>query len=119
MWARILTAAIGIWLMAAPAVLGYGTPAATSDRIVGPVLAAFAITAIWEVTRALRWVGLPLGAWLVLAPFVLGYDATAPFVSSIVSGVFVIVLTFVRGRLDERFDGGWRMVWKGDRPHPR
>jgi hypothetical protein len=33
--------------------------------------------------------------------------------------VFTILLTFVRGRLDERFDGGWRMVGEGDRPWPR
>jgi hypothetical protein len=51
MWPRLLTVAVGIWLMAAPAVLGYAGTPATSDRIAGPVVAAIGIVAASTVTR--------------------------------------------------------------------
>ncbi len=77
MWARLLSAAAGIWLMTAPAVLRYSNPAQTNDRIIGPIVASISIIAIWQVTRAIRWLNLPLGAWLILAPALLGYLSTA------------------------------------------
>lgn len=107
MWARFINVAIGIWLMAAPAVLGYGgTAAAHHDRIVGPVLASLACIAIWEVTGPLRWLNLLIGGWLLLAPWVLGlpYDAT---INSSFAGLVVVCLSLVRGSLTHRFGGGW------------
>ncbi len=113
MWARILNAALGIWLMAAPAVLGYGTPAQTNDRIVGPVAASFAIIAIAEATRPVRRVNTVLGAWLLLAPWVLGYGTTAT-INSLIVGALMIALSLVRGKIEARFGGGWSMLWRSD-----
>ena len=111
-WARLLNAAVGIWLMAAPAVLGYGAPAATNDRLVGPIAASFAIIALWEVTRPVRRVNLGLGVWLIAAPLVLGYG-TLPAVNSVIVGVLLTGLSLVRGEVTGQFGGGWRTVWKG------
>ena len=118
MWARLLNAALGIWLMAAPAVLGYGAPAQTADRIVGPVAASFAIIAISEVTRALRHVNLLLGAWLLLAPWLIGY-AVVPTVNSLLVGAAMIALSRVRGPGQEEFGGGWLKLWSGYEPLQR
>ncbi|HLT46676.1 MAG TPA: SPW repeat protein [Rubricoccaceae bacterium] len=115
MWAQVVNALLGVWLMAAPAVLGYGAPAAVNDRIVGPVAASFAVIAWWQATRPARWVNLPLGLWLIAAPFVLGYGATAPLVNSLAVGAALAALSLVRGTVDKRFGGGWRAVW-GRRP---
>ncbi len=106
MWARLANVAIGVWLMAAPAVLGYGGVAATNDRIFGPTAAAAAIIAMSDVTRPLRWVNLAIGIWLAVAPVVLGY-ATVPLVSSLTSGVAMSALSFVGGEVREKFGGGW------------
>ena len=43
MWAHILNALLGIWLMIAPAVLAYGAPARRCGRSSGPVIAMFAV----------------------------------------------------------------------------
>ena len=113
MWARLINAALGIWLMAAPAVLGYGAPAETSDRIAGPLIATFAIVAIWEATRPCRWVCFVAGLWLVAAPFLLGYGlghVATP--NSIAVGAAVAALATHKGPIEERFDGGWSMLWK-------
>ncbi len=111
MWAQVINAMLGLWLMAAPAVLGYGAPAAYGDRVVGPVVAAFGIIAIWEATRAVgRW-NLPLGLWLLLAPWVLGYAPAAAILNSMIVGVLVSGLALVRGRVEGSFGGGWAALW--------
>jgi hypothetical protein len=110
MWARLVNAALGIWLMAAPAVLEYGEPASTSDRIVGPVAAAAAVIAMWQVTRELRWINLALGLWLIAAPWLLGYGTTATINSSVV-GLLMALAALVRGGMSQRYGGGWSELW--------
>jgi hypothetical protein len=112
MWARLVNAALGLWLMAAPAVLGYGNPAQFNDRIAGPLAVTCAVIAIWGATRPLRRGNLAIGLWLLLAPFVLGYGATAPTVNSLAVGAVLAALSFVKGDLENRFDGGWSMLWR-------
>jgi hypothetical protein len=108
--ARIVTVGAGVWLMAAPAVIGYGDPAETNDRIIGPIAAAFAFVACWEVVAAMRWPTVPLGAWLVVAPAILGYDDTLAWVSSIASGAIIAAAGFVGHDVRDHFGGGWRSV---------
>lgn len=112
MWARLANTAVGVWLMAAPAVLGYGDPAGTNDRIVGPLAATFAIIAIWEVTRALRWLNLALGLWLLAAPWILGgYPADAT-ISSLAAGALLALFSLVRGKVQQEYAGGWPSLWR-------
>ncbi len=119
MWAQIINAALGIWLMAAPAVLNYGDPAMTNVRIFGPLIATFAIISWWENTRPVaRW-NFPLGLWLLLAPWVLGYGATAPTVNSLLVGVLVMGLSLVLGTVEGRYGGGWSVLWQGQPPQDR
>jgi hypothetical protein len=111
MWARLLHIILGVWLMAAPEVLGYPDPARTHDRIIGPVAASMAIIAVWQVARSVRWVHLILGGWLVLAPWVLGYD-TAALLHSTAVGALMSGCALVRGKVEQRFGGGWASLWK-------
>lgn len=111
--ARSAVVVIGIWLEAASAVLGYGTPAAHVDRVLGPVAGGIAFVAIWAVAHPIRWATVPVGALLVLAP-VLGYPLDAA-VSSIVSGLAIVALAVVGGDPRGEFGGGWQAIWKGRR----
>lgn len=119
MWAQIINAALGLWLMAAPAVLAYGPPAQTNDRIFGPVIATFAVVAWWEATHSVRLWNIPLGAWLLLAPWVLGYDATVAVLNSLAVGLLVIAFSLVRGSVKKRYGGGWSALWRSDTLHER
>lgn len=112
MWARIANAVLGVWLMVAAAVLSYGDPARTNDQIFGPIAFAVAVVSIWEVTRGVRWVNLALGLWLVVAPWLLGYGTEA-VVNSTVVGLLLIALATVRGKVEQRFGGGWPALWRG------
>ncbi|MDY7105697.1 MAG: hypothetical protein S0880_31315 [Actinomycetota bacterium] len=112
MIARFVAVAVGIWLMAAPAVLDYGDPAATSDRIAGPVGGGIAFVALWKVARSLRWAVFPVGVWLVIAPVVLGYDDITAWVNSIACGLVFVGTVRFGGVSPDQFGGGWRTIWR-------
>lgn len=110
-WARIGSTLIGIWLMAAPAVLDYGAPAEMNDRIAGPVAATFAIIAISGVTRPLRRVNTVVGLWLLAAPWLLGYGGGVQTVNDMIAGALLLLLSLVKGTVDSHFGGGWSALW--------
>lgn len=109
MWSRLLNAVLGVWLMAAPAVIEHTELASTNNRIVGPLITAFAIVAIWETTRNLRRANTVLGLWLLLAP--LGYE-TGAALNSMVVGIMVVGASLVRGKMETQFGGGWMALWR-------
>lgn len=111
-WAQILTMLLGLWLMAAPAVLGYSGQSADAHRILGPITAAFGLMAIWGHMRPLRWTNLFFGALLVLVPFVVGFGTVAA-ANSVLIGIVIAVLAFVRGTVEEAYGGGWSSLWTG------
>lgn len=115
MWARIASAALGIWLMASPAVLNYGGVASTNDRILGPLVASLVTIAIWAIARPLRWTGVPLGLWLLVAPWILGFSDGVATANSMIVGFLIVGLSFVRGTVDEEFGGGWSSLWRAGR----
>ena len=114
-WAQALSFLLGLWLMAAPAVLGYAdaTTASAVHRIVGPVAAGFGLNAIWGHMRPVRWVNVPLGLVLVGAPLLLSYGLLGA-VNSVVVGLLIAGLALVRGRIPETYGGGWSTLWTGD-----
>src|SRR5687768_1736470 len=106
MWPQAINVALGLWLMAAPAVLAYGRPAATFDHIVGPLIATFACIALWEATRSVRWANLPLALSLLAAPWLFDAPIEAKINSALI-GMLVASLSCIEGALRHRFDGGW------------
>ena len=119
MWAQVINAILGIWLMAAPGIFGFSKTMADNDHIVGPVIATFAIIAFWECTRVVRTYNIPLGAWLLLAPWVLGYDNTIAIVNDMVVGGLVIGFSLVKGKIEQRYGGGWSAIWKSNALHQK
>jgi hypothetical protein len=117
MWAQLLSALLGIWLMAAPGLFGFGNPIADNDHILGPVIATLAIVSCWEATRNVRLFNLPFSAWLLLAPWVLHYGNTAATLNDMAIGILVFVLCFFKGKIENRFGGGWSSIWKSDTIH--
>ncbi|MHB1225068.1 MAG: SPW repeat domain-containing protein [Gemmatimonadaceae bacterium] len=115
MWPRAVSAALGIWLMAAPAVLGYGGVARDHDHIVGPIVVTIAVTAMAAVMRPLRRLNSAIAAWLLLgAPWLLSFPPSAR-ASTLIVGVILLGASLVRGGVEDEFGGGWRAIWKGDR----
>ncbi|MBZ0292737.1 MAG: hypothetical protein K8L99_09275 [Anaerolineae bacterium] len=116
MWAQIISALLGLWLMAAPdLVSGYSQAANTNNRIFGPLIVAFSIVSVWEVTRSARFVNTILGTWLLAACFLLDYQGAA-LVSNGLTGLLVLGLSFVKGKHNPmRFGGGWISLWNEEK----
>ncbi|SUA77701.1 SPW repeat [Nocardia otitidiscaviarum] len=110
---QFVIAALGIWLMGSPAVLDYGAPAATSDRIAGPVLAAIGYLAAYDILRGMRWLNVATGGWLLLAPWVLDFPSAAT-VNSLVVGMLTLVLVPLTRGPRQRFGGGWASLLRRD-----
>ena len=110
MWLRVIAAMAGLWLMAAPWVLGYSGVWRTNDSIAGTLAVSAAIIAMSEVTRAARWINVAIGAWLLLAPLILGFG-TAPLWHRMLAGLLLLSTALVRGRTHARVGGGWPALW--------
>lgn len=110
-WNHLLVIALGVWLMAAPDVMGYEGPERTVDHIVGPLVVSMAIIAMAEVTRSARWVNVALGLWLMLAPVLLRYEPLHIGARSALVGGAILLLSSFRWPERERTGGGWRRVW--------
>ncbi len=111
-WVTAILVLIGMWLMAAPDLFGYGRPIRTVDHVVGPLIITCALIAFAEATRAIRWINFLLGAWLVVAPLILNHGFATTLQSASL-GLIVMLLALLPGRRRERLDGGWAILWKG------
>jgi len=105
-WNLLLSAALGIWLMAAPAVLGNQGAAADSDHLFGALMVTFALIALAEVARTVRYLNIPLGAWIVAAPWLLSGATPGAKVNGVIIGGLLILLSVLRGKVQERY-GSW------------
>jgi hypothetical protein len=105
-WTLLLSAALGAWLMFAPAAFGSQGAAADSDHLVGALALMIAAIATAEVIRAARFVNILFGAWLIAAPWLVsGFTPAAQWNSAAV-GVVLVLLSLPRGPVRERY-GGW------------
>jgi len=106
-WNLMLSAALGVWLLFAPAVFGTQGRAADSDHLVGALIITFAVIALAEVARPVRFLNLLLGLWLVGAPWVLGGATPSAQWNGIIAGTIVMLVSFPRGPVRERY-GSWQ-----------
>lgn len=117
-WNLILSTAIGIWLLFAPALFGIDTRSASadSDRLVGALVITIAVIAWAEVGRPARYLNLLLGAWLAAGTWFLSGGSTVSRWSDLLSGLLLIVLSLPVGRIRDaygRFDH--YVVWRPGR----
>lgn len=114
MWPRIINTVLGIWMMVAPSVFGYEKIAANNAYIFGAIITTFAIIAMAESVRNVRWLNTLLGLWLILAPWILNFEKTEAIINDTIIGILVTSLSLIKGRIKERFGGGWIVLWKKD-----
>jgi hypothetical protein len=109
-WNMLLSAALGVWLMFAPSVLGVeggpGMDAADSDHLLGALVVTFSVIAFGEVARPIRLLNIPLGLMLALAPWIVAGDTALSRWNDVAVGMALIALSLRRGRIEERF-GAW------------
>jgi uncharacterized membrane protein len=105
-WTLLLSTVLGVWLMAAPAVLGVTSGAADSDHLAGALVVTWAVIAFGQVARPARLLNVPMGLWIALAPWVLSGATDVSRWADLAVGALLVALSIRRGRIDEQF-GSW------------
>jgi hypothetical protein len=102
----IVSAALGVWLMAAPAMLGVSGRVADSNHLAGALVVTWSVIAFGEVARPARLLNILMGLWIAAAPWLLSGATDVSHWLDLVVGAVLVVLSIRRGRIDERF-GSW------------
>ncbi len=102
----LLSAALGVWLMAAPAVLESTGRAADNHYLIGALVVTWSVIAFGEIVRPVRLLNIAIGRWLIASAWALGGHTDASRWNDVIAGVLLIPLSFFRGRISERF-GSW------------
>jgi hypothetical protein len=105
-WNMLLCTALGVWLMAAPAVLGSSGTAAASTTIAGALVVTCSVIAFGEVARPARLLNIPVALWLMAAPWLLSGNTAGSRWNAVIAAAAILLLTLRRGHIEERF-GGW------------
>lgn len=104
-WNLFTIMALGIWIMAAPEVLGFSGAIADSNHLVGAIIVTFAVIAMSEVGRTLRYINILFGLWLIAAPWILGTDNNAALWNGVIAGAILIPLCLPKGKVEDKRGG--------------
>jgi hypothetical protein len=93
-WQDSANAVLGVWLMFSPLVLGFsGDLTAVGNAVlVGLVLLATALGAIFVPRAWEEWTETVLGVWLAVSPWVLGLETPLARAAAVVTGLVVLTL---------------------------
>ena len=109
MWAQILNALLGLILMISPAIFSFTTTESDVNHILGPLAISFAVISFWQVNRNARVFNIGIGCLLIIAVFIFGFTRI-PFWIDLFSGVLLVIFSFVKGKITQKFGGGWRSL---------
>lgn len=105
-WNLLATAALGLWLMASPAIFGTRDLAAHSDHILGALVVTASLIALAEVGRAVRFANIALALGIIVLPWLLGGGSLLASINALVVGVLIIALSFSPGKIKNTY-GSW------------
>ena len=94
-WQDSTNAVLGGWLIVAPLALGFQSDlvALANTALVGLLLLAAALGAIFVPRPWEDWTETALGLWLAVSPWVLGFDNAVARVNAVVIGLAVLTLS--------------------------
>jgi hypothetical protein len=101
-WNLFISSLIGFWIMAAPGTLGYAGSLADSHYITGALIATFAVIAMSEVARPVRFINIIFALWIIASPWILEPDNNEAMISSVISGIILIFLSLPKGKIEDR-----------------
>ncbi len=105
-WTLVLSAVLGVGLMAVPGTLGAEKPTATVFHLGGALVVVTSVVCLGEVVRAGRYLNVPLGLGVAALPWFLGGGALAAQLTALAVGLLVAALALPRGPKTERY-GLW------------
>jgi hypothetical protein len=94
-WQDPANGVLGVWLIFSPMILGFqsSTTAMINAVLVGILLLATALGAIFVPRAWEEWTESALGLWLAISPWVLGGGTQSAKASAVVTGLVVLTLS--------------------------
>ena len=108
-WTLNASAAIGVFLMCTRLLFDTNGTAADNDHVIGSLVITFAVMAMGEVARPLRFANIGFGAWLIVSPWLFAGYSGAAAVASVVCGALLIGLALPLGPVTGRY-GAWDRI---------
>ncbi|WP_317130772.1 vitamin K epoxide reductase family protein [Algoriphagus aquimarinus] len=107
-WQLTISVIIGLWLMFSPTVfqMGIETSYANLNHLGGALVIVFAVVAMAEVLRSFRYFNVLLGLALAVMPWLLEDSGMSLTISSSLSGITIMALSFSKGKINETY-GLW------------
>lgn len=109
-WTLVLSTTLGALLLTTPLIADNAPPLYFSDHVAGCLVILVAVTAMAEVTRAVRFLNVPLGIWIAASPFLLDGGTGLGTTVDIVVGLALVGLSLPRGTRSSEHYGGWDRV---------
>ncbi|MEO8409436.1 MAG: NAD-dependent epimerase/dehydratase family protein [Propionivibrio sp.] len=106
-WTLVVSSLLGVGLMFTRVFFDSVPPMADSDHFAGAMVLTFAVMAMAEVGRALRFVNVGVGLWLIVAPWLLAGGSDVANAAGVLIGVAVIALSLPRGKRSSEHYGRW------------
>ncbi|HKB55803.1 MAG TPA: SPW repeat protein [Ramlibacter sp.] len=108
-WQDPINALLGIWLIISPWVLGFSseTAAMANFVIVGILLLAAALGAMYVPKAWEEWTESVLGLWMIISPWIVRYTTVhSARTDAVVVGIVVLILGF--------WAAAQEMGWQGE-----
>lgn len=107
-WTLIVSAMLGVWLMAAPAAFGIDIKASVADvnHLCGALIIVIAVICMGEVLRRGRYLNVISGLVVAIAPWLLKDGNLILSINGTIIGIAVALLSIPRGRKLEQY-GLW------------
>ncbi|TAI66612.1 hypothetical protein CWO89_07260 [Bradyrhizobium sp. Leo170] len=110
-WQDVASLLVGVWLVVSPFALGFGGAAVWITIALGLAVILFAIEAFVIPSYLEEWGEMLLGLALLLAPWTVGYEHVSATVSSMLSGILVILFAGWELVTDRDFTTWWHDRW--------
>ena len=105
-WQDIASRLLGVWLVVSSFVLGFAGAATWITIVLGLFVILFAVEGFVIPSYLEEWGELLLGLALLVAPWTVGYESVSATVSSLASGILVILFAAWELMTDRDLTGG-------------
>jgi hypothetical protein len=110
-WQDFASLLVGVWLVLSPFALGLEAAALWITVALGLCVILFAVEAFVIPSYLEEWGEILLGLALVVSPWTIGYEQVTAMVSSVLSGILVILLAGWELMTDRDFVAWWHDRW--------
>ena len=110
-WQDVASLLLGVWLVLSPFALGFAGAAIWMTIVLGLFVILFAVEGFFIPSYLEEWGEILLGLAVVVAPWTVSYESVSATVSSMVSGILVILFAVWELMTDRDFITWWHDRW--------